>query len=528
MRYARQSKTGPVIPDCSFEETALRRRAHRRKRSLDHPPSEPDAETRPPPETKRPDSPTTDDPEHLITITRQPAAPKMTTRVGQVCRQFGIPPQPGPIRIVENLSLNFKPGTITLISGPSGSGKSTILQAIEQRGPRAHAVHRAALPINKSIVDAIGTRRELADTLQLLTACALGEPRLWLRSYDQLSDGEQFRAKLARCIDLHLHDGPAQRVGPASPAGLLLGDEFCAMLHRRVARAIAYNLRKLTTRLRLTLVLATSNTDLLADLQPDQHVQLNSAPAEPGEPAARAPELTYRQPKKKPISFRRNLIVERGGKRDYHHFKPMHYRQTDELGFVDCVFVLRDKSSGEKLAIVVYSHPPLELSLRNKALDGRFKRNAKLLNKEMRILRRLVVHPDVRGCGLGHYLVRKTLPMVDVPFVECLASMGSVTPVFEKAGMERIGECPMPTNRAKLLKELQALGADPFGPDFVNQVCRRPRVRNVVAKLVYQWYQATTGQGEKRVAKQSPEFLAQAFRGLVGTQPVYYLWQRTS
>ncbi len=205
---------------------------------------------------------------------------------------------------------------------------------------------------------------------------------------------------------------------------------------------------------------------------------------------------------------------------------PVHYRQTDELGFVDCVFVLREKRGGEKLAIVVYSYSPLELSLRNRALDGRFKRNAKLLNKEMRILRRLVVHPDVRGCGLGHYLVRKTLPMVGVPYIECLASMGSVNPVFERAGMERIGECPMPAERAKLLRELETLGADPFGADFVNLVVRRPRVRRVVAKMIYQWYQATTGEGEKRVARQSPQFLAQAFRGLVGTQPVYYLWRR--
>ena len=118
------------------------------------------------------------------------------------------------------------------------------------------------------------------------------------------------------------------------------------------------------------------------------------------------------------------------------------------------------------------------------------------------------------------------MPLVGVPYVECLASMGSVNPVFERAGMERIGECPMPAERAKLLRELETLGADPFGADFVNQVVRRPRVRRVVAKMIYQWYQATTGEGEKRVARQSPQFLAQAFRGLVGTQPVYYLWRR--
>jgi hypothetical protein len=47
-----------------------------------------------------------------------------------------------------------------------------------------------------------------------------------------------------------------------------------------------------------------------------------------------------------------------------------------------------------------------------------------------------------------------------------------------------------------------------------------------VARFVYQWYQATTGNGEQRVARQSPEFLAQTFRGLIGVRPVYFLWRK--
>ena len=45
----------------------------------------------------------------------------------------------------------------------------------------------------------------------------------------------------------------------------------------------------------------------------------------------------------------------------------VHYREADELGFVDKVFVLRERGSGERLGIVVYAHPPLELALRNRA-----------------------------------------------------------------------------------------------------------------------------------------------------------------
>ncbi|MCH8964221.1 MAG: hypothetical protein IIB58_04610, partial [Planctomycetes bacterium] len=226
---------------------------------------DPDAETRPARDSQRPDRPDRALGAQRLSITRTPNPAKMTVRVGQICRQFGVNPNPEPIRIVEDLVLRLEPGTITLISGPSGSGKSAILQALEERCPRAHAVHRAALPVSKSIVDAVGSRRSLGETLQLLTACALGEPRLWLRQYDQLSEGEQFRARLAWCIDHHLHDGSS---------GLLLCDEFCAVLHRRAARSIAYNLRKLTTRLRLTLIVATCSPDVAADLQPDVILQL--------------------------------------------------------------------------------------------------------------------------------------------------------------------------------------------------------------------------------------------------------------
>ena len=103
--------------------------------------------------------------------------------------------------------------------------------------------------------------------------------------------------------------------------------------------------------------------------------------------------------------------------------------------------------------------------------------------------------------------------------------MGQVNPVFEKAGMTCIGQCPMPRKREVLLERLRVMEVDPFARDFEAQVCRRPRVRAVVAELVFDWYQATTAGGERRVARQSPQLLARIFRGLVGTRPVYYLWE---
>jgi len=204
----------------------------------------------------------------------------------------------------------------------------------------------------------------------------------------------------------------------------------------------------------------------------------------------------------------------------------MHYRATDELGFVDKVFVLREGVDGEPVGIVVYSHGPLELAMRNKATHGRFVRRPHEVNRRFRILRRLVIHPDVRGCGLGRHLVRTTLPLVGTDYVECLAGMGDYNPVFERAGMKRIGRYETAPRRRAALEALSALDVNPNNAEFTRQVCRRRRVRKIVADIVYDWYSATTAGGERRVERQSPALLAQTFRGLVASRPVYYLWRR--
>jgi GNAT superfamily N-acetyltransferase len=226
------------------------------------------------------------------------------------------------------------------------------------------------------------------------------------------------------------------------------------------------------------------------------------------------------------VSLRRRLRIVAGRKSDYEAFAAMHYRATDELGFVDKVFVMRDGVRGEPLGVVVYSHPPLELALRNQATSGWFSRNPGRVNTSLRILRRLVIHPDIRGCGLGHHLVRRTLPRVGTEFVECLATMGEFNPVFERAGMCRVGQYEVTPPRRKAMDELKALGIDATGRDFVVHVCRKPKVRAIVTRVVYDWYDATTVHGEQRVQRQAPELLAQTFRSLIGSRPVYYLWQR--
>ncbi|NOX57329.1 MAG: ATP-binding cassette domain-containing protein [Planctomycetes bacterium] len=437
----------------------------------------------------------------------EPASVKQSSRTAAVARYFGVPVAGAKV-VLADLEVSIAPGEIVAFVGPSGSGKSTALNLLEAQCPRSHNISRMTFPSNRALIDAVSPRASLSEAMSTLSQCALGEAHLWMRNYAELSDGEKFRARLARAIGF---------ASEGTAPGLLIIDEFASGLHRRAAKAIAYNLRKLATRRGLAVALATNNDDVLSDLQPNVRVQLRGD----GELDVSAHSL-----KSRAASIWRRLRIERGTRRDYDAFARMHYRTSDELGFVSKVFILRDGDRGEPLGICVYSHGPAKLALRNQATEGRYTRDLRRLNREMRILRRLVIHPDLRGCGIAHRFVRKTLPLAGTKFVECLASMGAVNPVFEKAGMQKIGVCKTPAKRQRVVDEVNALGADPMSADFEDQVCRRPRLRSAVSGLVAQWYEATTAGGESRVERQSPRMLARLFRNLVGSKPVYYLWER--
>lgn len=442
-----------------------------------------------------------------VRVIREPAFVPMTPRKREICLDYGIPPREAPYTIADGLSVRLAPGEILFVGGPSGSGKSSILAEIAAGAGEVVWVGSGRFGAKRPMIDAIAPRRPLAEAMEILTACGLGEPRLWIRPFADLSDGEKFRASLARAI------GAAMAGDARVP---IICDEFTAILHRRAARAIAYNLRKLVTRHGLILIVATTHDDIVDDLQPDRRLMLGGL----------EPRLVETTPRHGGFSLRRRAVIETGSVRDYRIFSPMHYRHRDGLGFVDKVFLLRDRTGGDPLGILVFAHAPRELSLRNRATAGRFIRNMRRLNRELRILRRLVMHPDVRGCGLGHWFVRKTLPRVGVRFIECLAVMGAVNPVFERAGMTRIGRCPLPAGRLAMLRRMKELKVDPFAPDFPRRIARCPRVRRLVEKTIMDWVRGLHGSVRYEAQGRPPTELTRAFRQLIGAPPVYYLWDR--
>jgi ABC-type hemin transport system ATPase subunit len=427
-----------------------------------------------------------------------------------VAEQFGLTLDESPRVLVGPLRLDLHAGQILFLVGPSGSGKSTVLRELRRRLAGSMSVGFPDGFGESSVIDAVAEGGSLGAAMNTLSRCGLGDPRAWLRRVEELSEGERFRAGLARALA-----GAAPGGAAAAP---LLCDDFGALLDRRAGQALAWNVRRLATERGLCVVAAACGDALAADLRPDRIVRLlGDGEARVETPTARADAVP---------SIWHGLDIRPGCKADYDSFARLHYRRGDELGFVDKVFVLHDRAAGDRVGIVVYAHPPLESAPRNRATRGRFSRDPRGLNRHVRVLRRLVIRPELRGCGLGAHLVRCTLPLVGTEFVECRAAMGHWGGVFEKAGMTRLGTSEVPASARIAREALAELDVDPSRLEFAVEVARDRRVRGIVAEAVQRWYAATTGGGAGRAAHQGPAFLAQTFRGLLAAAPVYYLWRR--
>ena len=94
---------------------------------------------------------------------------------------------------------------IGCIVGPSGSGKSTLARAAFGKALWIDPTW----PAGRAIVDCFGDI-EVRKVTSMLTAVGFSSPPAWIRPFSTLSNGEQFRANLARALigskDLLVYD----------------------------------------------------------------------------------------------------------------------------------------------------------------------------------------------------------------------------------------------------------------------------------------------------------------------------------
>ena len=141
---------------------------------------------------------------------------------------------------------------IGLIVGPSGSGKTSIGERIFNRP--VYDLY-AGWDMNRPIVDCIAPDGDFNAVTGALSAVGLGDVPAWLRPLHVLSNGEKFRAGLARLIC----ECPQQAVV----------DEFTSVIDRQIAKIGAQAFAKAWRRGSGQVVLLSCHYDIIEWLQPD-------------------------------------------------------------------------------------------------------------------------------------------------------------------------------------------------------------------------------------------------------------------
>jgi hypothetical protein len=121
---------------------------------------------------------------------------------------------------------------------------------------------------------------------------------------------------------------------------------------------------------------------------------------------------------------------------------------------------------GNMVGVIVYTMPAPNVEMRNVATGSVFggvdrRLGLRIVNENVRCIRRVIIEPRYRGLGLASHLVAETMPKLNVPIVESIAVMARFNPFFEKAGMK--GWVGRPQLRTVRL--IEALGMVGVGED---------------------------------------------------------------
>lgn len=144
--------------------------------------------------------------------------------------------------------------SIGVVVGPSGSGKTSIGRRVFGEESRVYS-GEGEWPQDRPIVDAIASDGSFDAVTTALSAVGLGDVPAWLRPYPVLSNGEKFRADLAKIIS----EAPEE----------VVVDEFTSVVDRQIARFGALAFAKAWRRTEGRAVLLTPHYDVLEWLEPD-------------------------------------------------------------------------------------------------------------------------------------------------------------------------------------------------------------------------------------------------------------------
>lgn len=177
-----------------------------------------------------------------------------SARVLQLAGMFDVPIEDKlAVSWSADLPIEARPWNVGLITGPSGAGKSTLARHFWPEAPSAAWTWSPG----RALVDDFPAGLGIRDITGLLSAVGLSSPPAWLRPHATLSNGEAFRANMARLL-AEIPDGQVAVV-----------DEFTSVVDRQVAQVASHAVQKAVRARGRQLVAVTCHYDVEDWLQPD-------------------------------------------------------------------------------------------------------------------------------------------------------------------------------------------------------------------------------------------------------------------
>lgn len=182
-----------------------------------------------------------------------------TARVLDIAEAFGIGLSDKEFVIFDNLPVEVNAGDVVYITGQSGSGKSLLLRNLVRQmraeGLRVKDLNEIVLD-ERPVIDLLGS--STSEAAELLAKAGISDAYIYLRKPSELSDGQRYRLRLALVM--------------AEDVDVWVADEFGAVLDRVTAKAVAFNMQKVSRAAGKTFMVATTHTDLNEELAPNLRV----------------------------------------------------------------------------------------------------------------------------------------------------------------------------------------------------------------------------------------------------------------